>query len=56
MTRQYRWGDVLVCAVARIPDIVTPLPSNGDRIIVALGYPELRPIGPAATTLWVAIP
>jgi hypothetical protein len=56
MKGQYRRGDLLVCAVVRIPDIVPPVPSDGDRIIVALGSPELRPIGPAATTLWVAIP
>jgi hypothetical protein len=56
MKGQYRRGDVLVCAVARIPDIVTPVPSDGDRIIVALGCPELRPIGPAAATTCAAIP
>ena len=37
MTRQYRQGDVLLCAVDRIPETATAVPSNSDRITVALG-------------------
>jgi hypothetical protein len=37
MTRQYRQGDVLLCAVDEIPLTATPLASDGDRVIVALG-------------------
>jgi hypothetical protein len=37
MTRQYRQGDVLLCAVDEIPPAATPVPSEGDRVIVALG-------------------
>jgi hypothetical protein len=37
MTRQYRQGDVLLCAVDEIPSAAIPVPSEGDRVIVALG-------------------
>ena len=35
MIRQYRQGDVLLCGVEEIP--LTPMPSNGNRVIVAFG-------------------
>ena len=35
--RQYRQGDVLLCAVDEIPPAAIPVPSEGDRVIVALG-------------------
>jgi hypothetical protein len=37
MNRQYRQGDVLLCAIDRIPPEAKPAPTNGDRVIVALG-------------------
>src|SRR5438105_671155 len=37
MTRQYRQGDVLLCPVDEIPPAAIPVPSEGDRVIVALG-------------------
>ena len=37
MSRQYRQGDVLLCAVDEIPPAAIPVPSEGDRVIVALG-------------------
>ena len=37
MRRQYRQGDVLLCGVEGIPLTATPIPSNGNRVIVALG-------------------
>jgi hypothetical protein len=37
MTRQYRQGDVLLCGVDEIPPAAIPVPSAGDRVIVALG-------------------
>jgi hypothetical protein len=37
MNRQYRQGDVLLCAIDRIPPEAKPVPTNGDRVIVALG-------------------
>ena|SRR5437660_2515050 len=37
MTRQYRQGDVLLCAVDEIPSTATPVSSAGDRVIIALG-------------------
>jgi hypothetical protein len=37
MTRQYRQGDVLLCAVDAIPLGAKPVPREGDRVVVALG-------------------
>ena len=37
MIRQYRQGDVLLCARAEIPVTATPVLSDGDRVIVAFG-------------------
>jgi hypothetical protein len=37
MTRQYRQGDVLLCAVDEIPVTATPVTEEGDRVVVALG-------------------
>ena len=37
MMRQYRQGDVLLCAVDEIPLRATTVLSHGDRVIVALG-------------------
>jgi hypothetical protein len=37
MTRQYRQGDVLLCAVEAIPLGAKPVPKEGDRVVVALG-------------------
>jgi len=37
MTRQFRQGDVLLCAVNEIPMRAAPVPSDGDRVIVAFG-------------------
>ena len=37
MARQFRQGDVLLCAVDEIPVTATRAPSDGDRVIVALG-------------------
>jgi hypothetical protein len=34
---QYRQGDVLLCAVDRIPPDVKPVPHDGDRVVVAEG-------------------
>ena len=34
---QYRQGDVLLCAVERIPSDVKPVPRAGDRVVVAEG-------------------
>ena len=37
MTRQYRQGDVLLCARAEIPVTATPVSGDDDRVIVAFG-------------------
>ena len=37
MTRQFRQGDVLLCAVDEIPLAVMAVSSDGNRVIVALG-------------------
>src|SRR3977135_1376076 len=37
MNRQYRQGAVLLCAIDRTPPEAKPAPTNGDRVIVALG-------------------
>src|SRR5690242_19969688 len=37
MTRQYRQGDVLLCAVDEILARTTPVPSDGDRVVLAFG-------------------
>jgi hypothetical protein len=37
MMRQFRQGDVLLCAVDDIPVTAMPVSSDGDRVIVALG-------------------
>lgn len=37
MARQFRQGDVLLCAVDEIPVTAMPVSSDGDRVIVALG-------------------
>jgi hypothetical protein len=37
MRRQYRQGDVLLCAVDRIPLGAKPVPRDGDRVVVAAG-------------------
>ena len=37
MTRQYRQGDVLLCAVDRIPPSALPVPSEDGRVVVAFG-------------------
>ncbi len=37
MTRQYRQGDVLLCAADAIPPGAKPVPRDGDRVVVALG-------------------
>jgi hypothetical protein len=37
MTRQYRQGDVLLCAIDEIPVRATAIPSTGDRVVVATG-------------------
>jgi hypothetical protein len=37
MTRQFRQGDVLLCAINEIPLTATPIPSDGDRVVVAFG-------------------
>ena len=37
MPRQYRQGDVLLCAVDDIPSGAKPVPSEDDRVVVALG-------------------
>src|SRR5437868_3733034 len=37
MRRQYRQGDVLLCGVEEIPLKATPMPSDGNRVIVAFG-------------------
>ncbi len=34
---QYRQGDILLCAVERIPPDVKPVPRDGDRVVVAEG-------------------
>jgi hypothetical protein len=37
MRRQYRQGDVLLCGLEEIPLTATPIPSDGNRVIVAFG-------------------
>jgi hypothetical protein len=37
MIRQYRQGDVLLCAIDRIPEAARPIPSDGDRVVIAQG-------------------
>jgi hypothetical protein len=37
MPAQYRQGDVLLCAIERIPSAATRVPSQGDRVVVAEG-------------------
>jgi hypothetical protein len=37
MRRQYRQGDVLLCAVDSIPPGAKRLPKDGDRVVVARG-------------------
>jgi hypothetical protein len=37
MPRQYRQGDVLLCAIDAIPSSAKPVPSEDDRVVVALG-------------------
>jgi hypothetical protein len=37
MIRQYRQGDVLLCAVDGIPPAAKPVPREGARVVVALG-------------------
>ena len=37
MTRQYRQGDVLLCAVDGIPAAARPVPRDGDRVVLARG-------------------
>ena len=34
---QFRQGDVLLCAVEDIPVTATPLPCDGDRVVLASG-------------------
>jgi hypothetical protein len=37
MNRQYRQGDVLLCAVDQLPPAARPVPKDGDRVVVAFG-------------------
>ena len=37
MNRQYRQGDVLLCAVDAIPPTATAVPPEGERVVVARG-------------------
>ena len=37
MTRQYRQGDVLLCAIDAIPPTAIPVPPEGERVVVARG-------------------
>ena len=37
MIRQYRQGDVLLCAVDEIPLTAMPAPSDGARVVMAFG-------------------
>jgi hypothetical protein len=37
MTRQYRQGDVLLCAIDEIPLRAMPEPSTDDRVVLAWG-------------------
>ena len=37
MSRQYRQGDILLCEVDQIPPTATAAPSEGHRVILALG-------------------
>ena len=37
MTRQYRQGDVLLCAIERIPEDARPIPTDGERLVIAQG-------------------
>lgn len=37
MNRQYRQGDVLLCAIDSIPDEAKPVPHDGELVVVAQG-------------------
>lgn len=37
MSRQYRQGDVLLCAIDRIPEEARPVPTDGERVVIAQG-------------------
>jgi hypothetical protein len=37
MPRQYRQGDVLLCAIDQVPAGARPVPNDGDRVVVAFG-------------------
>ena len=34
MERQYRQGDVLLCAIDAMPSGARPVPNDGDRVVV----------------------
>lgn len=37
MTRQYRQGDVLLCAIDRIPEAAQPVRPDGERVVIVHG-------------------